>query len=325
MKAAYRTSYGNQEVLQIKELPVPGPSENDVIIKVTATTVNRTDCANLTGKPLIMQLIMGLVTPKFPVPGTDFTGEIVEVGKNAKRFKPGDRVWGFDDSGKAASQAEYMIFNENRGIELMPDSMNPIEGVACIEGVHYAYNFINKVSLKPGQKAMVNGGTGAIGSALIQMLKHHGLSVTATCRGEHADIVKELGAHRIIDYTSADFTKENEIYDYVFDAVGKSSFGKCKRLLSGRGIYISSELGPNYENPFLAMIAPISSGRKVKFPIPLNINESLKYSAELISKGAFKPLIDRMYSLEEVKEAYAYVLSGQKTGNVILKVQNPET
>ena len=268
-----------------------------------------------------MHLIIGLITPKYPVPGTDFTGEVIAIGNQVKRFKKGDRVWGFNDGGKAASHAELMVFNENLGIERMPAGIPALECAASIEGIHYAYNFINKANLKAGETAMVNGGTGAIGSSLIQILRYHKVSVTATCRPEHSDVVKSLGAERTIDYTIQDFTQDTSSYDYVFDAVGKSSFGKCKRLLKKNGVFISSELGPYNENPFLALITPIIGGKKVKFPVPLNINRSLEYAAELLEKGGFKPLIDKEYALEDIRKAYAYVLSGQKVGNVILNLR----
>ena len=201
----------------------------------------------------------------------------------------------------------------------MPDHITYAQGAASLEGAHYAFNFINKVKFKKGDKFLVNGGTGAIGSALVQLLTAFGAHVTAVCRGEHADLVKDLGAQRIIDYSRVDFTKDEETYQCVFDAVGKSTFGQCKRLLEWNGIYISSELGPGMQNLFLALFTPLASGKRVKFPLPVNSHRSVLLIKELIEKGKFKPLLDRSYPLEEIAQAYTYVVQGKKVGNVILQ------
>ncbi len=319
MKAAYRTKYGESEVLSVREIDIPKPGDEEILIKVAATTVNRTDCANLTGKPLIMHLIIGLFTPKNPVPGTDFSGVVAETGKNVSRFEKGDHVWGFKDNG-CSSQAEFMCISEKGPVEKAPANISLTSLAACIEGAHYAINFLNKVKIKEGNRIMVNGGTGAIGSAMIQLLKVKGCHITATCRGMHADLVQDLGAERTIDYEKEDFTKDDEEYDFVFDSVGKSTFGACSKLLKPKGTYISSELGPNAQNPFLALATSLTGSKTVKFPIPLDTNKSLQEMNTLIENGYFKPLIDRILPLEQAAEAYAYVLSGQKAGNVILQI-----
>ncbi|MDX1545041.1 MAG: zinc-binding dehydrogenase, partial [Christiangramia sp.] len=173
-----------------------------------------------------------------------------------------------------------------------------------------------------GEKAMVNGGTGAIGSSLIQLLKYYGLEVVATGPAEHVETLLSLGAKRVIDYKTQDFTRDEEKFDYVFDSVGKSTFGECKRLLVKDGIYISSELGPYSQNPFLAISTTFSEGKKVRFPLPVNIPESLKIISELIESGNYRPLIDRTYPMEQVKEAFEYVMTGRKIGNVILSINH---
>lgn len=316
MKAAVRTKYGPIEKLTVQEIEKPVPKEDQILVKVFATTVNRTDCAVLTGKPFIMRFFTGLPKPKLPVPGTDFAGQIETVGKNVKNFKVGDKVFGFNDTG-LPSQAQYMAISENESISMIPSNFSFDQAVASLEAAHYAFNFINKVNLKAGQKVLVNGATGAIGSAAIQFLKHLGLQVTAVCHGKHFDQVKNLGQDKTIDYSKEDFTQLKEKFDFVFDAVGKSTFFKCKRLLTENGIYISSELGPYSQNIFLSLLAPLMK-QKVIFPIPVNIKRSIQFIKDLIEKNKFKPLIDRKYPLAQIAEAYRYVDSGQKIGNVII-------
>jgi NADPH:quinone reductase-like Zn-dependent oxidoreductase len=315
MKAATRTKYGPPNVLTVSELPTPVPSSNEVLIKVHAVTVNRTDCAILTGKPFIMRLFTGMFKPKRPVPGTDFAGVVEQAGKDVTRFKPGDRVFGFNDMG-LASQAEYMTLGEHKNIDAIPGSIGFEQAAASLEGAHYAINFLNKVKLQAGQKALVNGATGAIGSALVQFLKQ----VTATCAAKNMERVKALGADAIIDYEQQDFTKSGGQYDYVMDAVGKSTFGKCKRLLGKKGIYISSELGPWMQNPLLALVTPLGGVRKVIFPVPSNIKASMAYIKKLLEEGKFHPLMDRTWPLTAISEVYEYVMTGQKTGNAVVTI-----
>ncbi len=223
MKAATRIKYGDSSVIKVMEMDKPIPKDNEVLIKVHATTISRTDVGVLTGKPFVFQFFIGLFKPRHIITGTDFAGEVVEIGSAVKSFKVGDRVWGFFDQA-LPTHAEYFTYNESLNISLIPNNWPYEKIVACAEGAHYAKNFINKVDLKAGQNAMVIGGTGAIGSALIQFLKHHGLAVNATCRGQHIDRVKKLGADKVYDYLTEDFTSDSNTYDYVFDAVGKSSF-----------------------------------------------------------------------------------------------------
>jgi len=319
MKAATRRQYCAPQDLKVEFVPMPVLKAQDVRIRVHATTVNRTDLAVLSGKPYIMRLFTGLFKPKMPTPGTDFAGIIDAVGDKVQAFKIGDKVWGFNDEG-LASQATFMCFSENGNIGLMPENISFEQAAASLEGVHYARNFINKVTLQPGQQVLVNGATGAIGSALVQFLKYHQLIVTAVCGTENVARIQALGADRVIDYKTSDFTQETAQYDYVFDAVGKSTFSKCKPLLKEKGIYISSELGPNAQNPFLALITPLFGGKKVIFPLPTDIKASMVFIKDLIEKGQFTPLIDRTYTLEDIAAAYQYVALGQKIGNVVVKI-----
>ncbi len=319
MKAVTRSHYGSPEVLSIKEIDKPSVGDEEILVKVHCTTVNRTDCSNLTGKPYVVRFFTGITGPMKTVPGTDFAGEVVAVGKEVNNFKPGDRVFGFDDNG-LSSMAEFMNVSVKKAVRHIPNDISFQDAVASAEGAHYAINFMNKVKIRLGEKAMVNGGTGAIGSALIQLLKYNGLKVVATGPADHLEKLNALGAERVIDYKTQDFTQDDEKFDYVFDSVGKSTFGNCKRLLVKDGIYISSELGPYSQNPFLAISTTFSEGKKVRFPLPQNTPESLRIISELLESRSYKPLIDRIYPIEQVKDAFNYVMSGEKIGNVLLNI-----
>ena len=318
MKAAYYTKYGPPEVIKIVELPKPEAMEDQVLIKIKATTVNRTDTGIRSGQYFIMKLITGLSGPKRKILGTDFSGVVEAVGSKVTKYKVGDKVMGFHDEG-IQSQAEYLALAEKQTFP-MPSGLSFEEAAACLEGVHYALNFMNKAKLKAGEKVLVYGSTGAIGSALVQLLKYEGLEVTAVCDTPNIEKIKGLHPDRVIDYKVTDYWKEDLIYDYVFDAVGKSSFGQSKSVLSKKGIYISSELGERWENIYLSIFTPLLGGKRVKFPLPLNVERSIKKISQIVSEGKFKPLIDRVYPFEEIVDAYRYVEKGFKTGNVVIKI-----
>lgn len=317
MKAATRTKYGQPEVLEIKSIEKPIPKKNEVLVRVHATTVNRTDCGILRGKPYAIRAFVGFFNPRDLVPGTDFAGQIEAIGASVTGFKVGDRVFGLYDEG-LRSQAEYMTIREDKALTIIPEGITYEESVASAEGAHYAYNFITKVPLKKGDKVLVYGATGAIGSAAVQLLKHMGAYVTAVGNTKNMALIKSLGADKTYDYLKEDFTQDEEKYRFIFDAVGKSSFPICKHLLTPKGIYISSELGPHAQNLYLPLLTWFGGKKRVIFPLPISCKRSILFMAELLELGAFKPVIDRSYSLEQISEAYEYVLTGQKTGNVIL-------
>jgi len=325
MKAIVYTKYGPPDVLRLKEVEKPTPKDNEVLIKIHATTVNRTDCATIRAKPFFMRIVTGLFKPKKQIPGTEFAGEIEAVGKSASSLKVGDKVFGFDDQG-SGPQAQYMTISEDNGLTTIPRNTTFEQAAASTEGAHYAYNFIKKVNLKSGQKVLVNGATGAIGSAAVQLLKYLGLKVTAVCNTKNIELVKSLGADKVIDYTKEDFTKDEEKYNFIFDTVGKSSFFKCKPLLQSGGIYISSDLGYMAQNVFLPLITPIIKpmigNKKTIFPVPTDIKGSVLLIKKLIEEGKFKAVIDRKYPLEQIVEAYKYVEAGHKTGNVVITVEH---
>lgn len=330
MKAIVYKKYGPPSVLQFTEVEKPTPSDNEVLVRVRATTVNRTDCANLRAKPFIMRFFMGLFKPKNPILGTEFAGDIEVVGNGVTSLKIGDKVFGFDDSG-LSSYAEYLVISEDKALTTMPKNITYKQAAASIEGAHYAHNFINKVDLKNGSKVMVNGASGGIGSATVQLLKYFDADITAVCNTKNIELVKSLGANKVIDYTIEDFTNDNEKYDFVIDSVGKSSFGKCKSILKSGGVYMSSELGWMAQNLFFALITAIfgslpgQARKRVKFPYPPNIKRSVLLIKKLIEEGSFKAVIDRKYPLEQIPEAFRYVEKGQKTGNVVITLEDNKT
>ncbi len=318
MRAVTRSLYGTSSVIEIREMDKPVPKDHEILIRVHATTVNRTDCAVLTGKPYIMRTFLGLTKPKQHVLGTDFSGVIEAVGSKVSKFKKGDRVYGFDDSGYLGSQAEWMTVKESKTILTIPDIISFQTAAASAEAAFYAWNFLNKVIIQAGQKILVNGGTGGIGSAAVQLLKHFGVEVTATCRGEHIQLVKSIGATQVIDYEKEDFTSMDLKFDHIFDTVGKSTFGKCKPLLKPKGKYISSELGPGGENIFLTLITPLLGGKVGLLAIPKKPKESLKKVRELLINKEFNPLIDKTYPMDRIREAYDYAATGRKVGNLLV-------
>lgn len=319
MKALIWTKYGPPNYLKLEEIDKPIPEYNEVLIKIHATTVNRTDCAMIRAKPFVVRFFTGIFKPKYLISGTDFAGQIESIGKDVSSFNVGDKVFGFSES-DLGSHAEYLLLSENKAMVLIPENISYEEAAATSEGVYYAYNFINKIDLKKGQKVLVNGATGTIGSAAVQLLKHFEAEITAVCGTKNIELVKSLGAVKVFDYTKEDFTQDDQKYNYIFDAVGKSSFSKCKPLLLPGGVYISSELGYLAQNLFLPIFTKIFSNKKVIFPFPVDLKGCLNLAKELLEKGEFKPLIDRKYSLEQIVDAYKYVETGQKIGNVVINV-----
>ncbi len=320
MKAIVHTKYGPPSVVQLKNIPQPVPRNDEVLIKVYASTVNRTDCGFRKGKPYIVRLFSGLLRPKSQTLGNEFAGEIESTGAAVASFAVGDKVFGFDD-GTFGGHAEYMVLREKKAIAQMPSNYSYIEAAPLAEGAHYALSDLRGAKIKAGQKIIINGATGAIGSAAVQLCKYFGLYVTAVCSTEYIALVQSIGADEVIDYRNQDFTQLPQEYDIVFDAVGKSSFGKCRRLLKKKGIYMSTELGAGWQNIFLALLTPLFSGRKVLFPLPAINKEVLHLLKELAEAGKYRPVIDRYYPLEQTAEAYCYVEKGYKVGNVVITIR----
>ncbi|HEV3505349.1 MAG TPA: NAD(P)-dependent alcohol dehydrogenase [Actinomycetes bacterium] len=321
MKAAVHTRYGGPEVVQVAEVEKPVPKDNELLVKVHATTVNRTDCGVRAAHPFLYRLFVGLRRPRLTVLGNEFAGEVEAVGSGVRLFAPGDKVFGFSPN-RFGAHAEYLAVPERGSVATMPGNLTYEEAAPGTEGAHYALSGIRSARVQAGQDVLVYGATGAIGSAAVQILVGLGAKVTAVCPGVHKDPVMGLGADRIIDYTAEDFTRDTQTYDLVMDAVGKSSFARCRQLLKPRGIYLSTDLGPLSQNPVMALVTPLFGGRRVVFPIPTQRDPAavMRYLKDLMESGAFKPVIDRRYPLDQIVEAYRYVETGQKVRNVVITV-----
>jgi len=318
MKAAYRTSYGRGNVLSIRELEKPVPGDDQVLVRVYAATVNRTDCHILWGRPFVMRLFLGLFKPRKHTTGCDFAGVIEAKGEAVQNFKVGDSVLGFRGVFGCGSHAQYLVVNPAKAVVAMLTNVTYQQAAACIEGALYANTIVRKLNPQPGLKAMVYGSTGAIGSAAVQLLKDRGARITAVCRKEYFHVMKELGAERCIDYLTEEFRNHIEQYDFFFDAVGKFPFVKCERLLTINAIYASS--GGNISNLLFILIGKFRRGPKVLFYPGERVTPIMQANCELVQQERFKPLIDRTYLLEQIAQAYEYVGSGQKIGNVVLSM-----
>ncbi|MGP4096811.1 NAD(P)-dependent alcohol dehydrogenase [Nonomuraea sp. KM90] len=323
MKAAVRARYGPPEVVNVLEIQQPVVKDDELLVKVRATTLNRTDCAMRAAKPFLWRFFTGFIRPKVPVLGTEFAGEVEAVGRDVTLFRVGDRVFGYNDPGFGA-HAQYMSIPQSGTLALIPEDLTFEEIAPSTEGAHYARSLIRSAGIRAGQDVLVHGATGAIGSAAVQLLNDLGARVTAVCGTAQLDLVRKLGADKVVDHTATDFTKDEQDYDVVIDAVGKSTFGRCRRLLKPRGVFIAADVGPMWQNLLLALITPLFGGRRVKFPLPKNDAAMAREFKELIESGKFRPVIDRRYSLDEIVEAYRYVETGQKTGNVVISVGHPE-
>ncbi len=319
MKAIIHTTYGPPEVAKLMQVAKPFPKADEVLIKVFASTVNRTDCGFRSAQYFISRFWSGLLRPKYQTLGCEFAGEIEEVGVNCSIFKKGDRVFGYNDQ-RFGGHGEYVTIKENDAITFIPQNLSFTDAAPICEGAHYALSIINAARVKPGQQIMVNGATGAIGSAAVQLLKYFGATVVAVCNTKSVTLVKSLGADIVIDYQTQDVTKTSHRFDFIFDAVGKLSFGKCKNLLVSNGIYISTELGKYGSNVFLSLITPVFKGKKVLFPLPSMSKDTIELLSTLVAQEAYRPVIDSIYKLEDIVEAYKYVETGEKIGNVVIQV-----
>lgn len=320
MKAIVYTEYGPPEVLQLKDVEKPIPKNNQVLIRIHATTVNRTDCGFR--KPeygFIIRLVNGLFRPRRRILGSELAGEVEAVGRDVKSLKPGDQVFGLSAPNFGA-HAEYICLPENASIARKPANMSYEEAAAVCDGLMLAMNLLRKVDFGDGRKILINGASGSIGSASVQLAKHYGAEITAVCNTKNLELVKALGADKVVDYTKDDFTEDDQLYDVVIDAVGKSSFFRCKRLLKPGGTYLSTDLGFLSQNIFLALLTPVFCSKKVRFPIPTVSREDIVFFKDLIEAGKYKAVIDRIYPLEQIVEATRYVEAGQKTGNVVITI-----
>jgi NADPH:quinone reductase-like Zn-dependent oxidoreductase len=306
-------------VVRVVEVEKPAAKDHEVLVRVHATTVNRTDCGVRAAKPFIYRFFLGLRRPRLTVLGNEFAGQVEAVGAGVTSFKVGDRVFGFSGTWFGA-HAEYLTMPEDGMLATMPADLSYEQAAPSTEGSLYALSALRTAKLQRGQSVLLNGATGAIGSAAVQLLREMGAEVTAVCGTEHVELVRGLGADRVIDYTAEDFTRDAQRYDVVLDAVGKSSFGRCRRLLKPGGLYLSTDLGPLSLNPVLALVTPLFGGRRVRFAIPRQDQGTVAYVKERIESGTFRPITDRRYRLDQIVEAYRYVETGRKVGNVVISV-----
>jgi len=319
MKAAVHTRYGAPEVVRIESVAPPVAGDGELLIKVHATTVNRTDCHYRAAKPPVMPFITGLRKPRATILGTEYAGDVVGAGRDVTGFQVGDKVFGYSEP-KFGAHAEYLVVRADGPVAVMPVNLFYDEAAAATEASHYALSHIRRAAITSGQEVLVYGATGGIGSAAVQLLTTIGAKVTAVCATAHLDLVRGLGADRVLDYTVGEFAANDHRYDVVFDAVGKASFGECRRLLKPGGIYMSTGPGPGYQNLVLPLISPLLRGATVLFAYPKIDQAMVGYFRDLMESGQFKPLIDRRYPLTEIVDAYRYVETGQKLGNVVVSI-----
>jgi NADPH:quinone reductase-like Zn-dependent oxidoreductase len=305
-------------VVALREVPEPAVGNRDLLVRVHATTVNRTDCAYRAGRPAVARPAYGIRRPRVNVLGCEFAGVVERTGDQVASFATGDRVFGYVE-GPFGAHAEFLTVPEHASVAHVPAGVDLVTAATATEGAHYALAFVRVTRIRPGHDVLVLGATGGIGSAAVQLLKAGGATVTAAARG-HTDVVLGLGADSVIAAAAEDVPDDGRRYDAVLDAVGKGTFGQARPLLKPSGVYVSSELGPKAQNLLLAALSPLMRGRRVRFPYPLHDQAMIRRLAELLADGRFRPLIDRHYPLDRIVEAYEYVESGQKLGNVVIDV-----
>jgi NADPH:quinone reductase-like Zn-dependent oxidoreductase len=322
MRAAVHDRYGPPEALRLRDVETPSPAGDEILVRVHCSSVNRTDVGFLRAKPFVTRFFSGLVRPRHVALGCEFAGEVAAVGGAVTKFAMGERVFGFDDA-RMGGQAEYKVIGQDKAVARIPREISYQQAAASTEGAHYAWVDIRAAHVRDGHRVLVHGATGAIGSAAVQLLKYAGAHVVATSTTRHLNLVASLGADRVIDWEREDFTAVGERFDMVFDAVGKSSFGACKPLLVERGVYVSTDLGPKAQNPVLGLASPLFAAvgaKRVLFPVPSCDQSMIEFLRDRLAAGDFRPVIDRVYPLHDIVEAFRHVEAGQKTGNVVIQV-----
>jgi NADPH:quinone reductase-like Zn-dependent oxidoreductase len=320
MRAAVYYKYGPPEVTSIADVPKPVPGPEEVLVEVRAAGLNRTDTGFRSGKPFFARYFTGLRRPKHSILGAEVSGVVTHIGGNVTKFAVGNRVFGVHAI-KFGTHAEYVCMKETAPLAKMPDNMSFVEGAGVCDGMILAVNYTRRVNLGPAHRILIYGSSGAIGTAAVQLAKHAGAHVTAVCTTKNLELMKTLGADEVIDYTTTDFTKAGQTYDFVFDAVGKHSYRRCRRVLVKRGAYMSTDLGFMWQNPLLALATRWLPVRKLYFPIPPYRQADVELLAKMFEAGDYRAVIDRTYPLDDVVDAMTYVESQQKTGNVVLIIR----
>jgi NADPH:quinone reductase-like Zn-dependent oxidoreductase len=332
MKAVVYTEYGPPDVLQLKEVEKPAPKDNEILIRIHATSVNTGDLwarnfREITPHKFTMPFLVwlpariyfGFTKPKRNILGNEFAGEIEAIGKDVTLFKKGDQVFGYRGQSMGAN-AEYLCMRENELVAIKPANMTYEEAAAVPGGGITALNLLRKVHIQRGQKVLINGASGSIGSAAVQFAKYFGAEVTGVCSTPRLEFVKALGADKVIDYTREDFTKNGETYDLIFDILGKSSFSSCKNSLKQNGIYLLASF--KSKQLYQMLWTSTTHGKKVICALSFENPKDLIFIKELVEAGKIKSIIDRCYPLEQTAEAHRYVEKGYKTGSVIITMEN---
>ena len=324
VRAATRKRYGGPEVIEIEDVPTPSPGPGEVLVRVRAGTVNRTDCAYRSGRPWINKAVCGWPRPRVAILGSEYAGTIVALGEGVTRWTKGDEVFGFVD-GRPGAHAEMLTVPADGLIAPVPDGVEVEAAAAAMEGALYASAFLRVTDLGRGHRALVHGATGTIGTTLLQLLHAEGVEVVAVCDRRPTSrptLLEDLGAARVIDLSDGtDVREAGEDFDAVLDATGHLPFAAGRTLLRPGGSYTSSELGRGGQNLALAAIGPIArrlGRRHVCFPYPSGDSALAARVAELLTTGAYRPVVDRTHDFADIREAYAYVDSGRKVGSVVL-------
>ena len=316
MRAVLFRKYGTPDVLHIEEIERPRPKEKEVLIKIHATTVNRTDCGFRSAGIFLTRFFTGLLRPKQKILGSELAGEVVSVGASVSEFAVGDSVFGMSIFG---AHADFICLQESAAIAKKPAEITFEEAAAVCDGAIIALAGLHHVDFRKGRsEVLIYGATGSIGTAAVQLAKFFGAEVTAVCNTKNVELMRTLGADHIIDYLQEDFTKNGEMYDVIFDAVGKHSFMKCRRSLKRGGLFFETDLGFLWHVPLLVIVTRWIGNSKVMLVLPKYTKANVIYLKELIEAGKYRAVIDRSYRLEDVVEATRYVETEEKTGNVVL-------
>jgi len=317
MKAILYGTYGAPEVLQLKQVAKPTPKDHEVLIKIHTTTVTSGDIRLRKADPFAVRFMFGFFTPKLPILGHELAGEVEAVGSKVTRFRVGDRVFGSTGMG-SGTYAEYISLPQDAQIALLPTNMGSEEAATLTVGALTALHFLRTAKIQPGQHVLVHGASGSIGTAAVQIAKSYGAHVTGLCSTANVELVRSLGADRVIDYTKEDFTASGHTYDVIFSTVGKASYVQCKNLLERGGIYLTSFASPS---DFLHMALPHRfSGHRVIGGGSKGDPADASYIKTLVEAGKLKAVIDRRYPLEAMVEAHRYAEQGHKRGNVVINV-----
>ena len=318
MRAVVYDRYGPPDVQRLEDVERPVPKEDEVLVKIHATTVTRSDCGVRAGKPFIIRLFFGLRRPKQRILGTELAGEVDAVGAAVSEFAIGDHVFGSTPAFRSGAHAEFICIRETAPLVHKPADMTFEQAAAVTDGMILALMCLQASHIRKGQRMLVYGASGSIGTAGVQLAKYFEADVTAVCNTKNVELVRSLGADTVIDYMQEDFTKNGETYDVIFDAVGKHSFSRCRGSLKPGGAYVATD---GFRNLFLALWTSRIGDKRVLFPIPPHYTKkNVLFLKELIEAGKYRAVIDRSYPLEDVVEATRYVETEQKTGNVVLTI-----